>query len=272
MFKNKRIYIISFLLCVVYIPLTHSQVFKGEIIAGANVTQYDGDEMYGFRKAGANVGLGVMFPFNFRKGNENKHWALSMEILFNQKGSHNKNYTGIDLCDTCPPEIPCDPNIKYNVNLNYVSIPFLLHYNDKDAWMFAIGFAYNRLAGMKEIENGIETEDIYSISTIINPSKKKVDKMLSERDALFAKDELSVIVDVRFRIWQQLKFNFRFEYSMFPVGLRKFYFNEGIAVDPYIRKQYNNVLTFRLIYMLNEPKVTIKRKPKVPNEEKIYYY
>ncbi len=112
MFKNKRIYIISFLLCVVYIPLTHSQVFKGEIIAGANVTQYDGDEMYGFRKAGANVGLGVMFPFNFRKGNENKHWALSMEILFNQKGSHNKNYTGIDLCDTCPPEIPCDPNIN----------------------------------------------------------------------------------------------------------------------------------------------------------------
>jgi hypothetical protein len=153
-----------------------------------------------------------------------------------------------------------------------VSIPFLLHYNDKDAWMFAIGFAYNRLAGMKEIENGIETEDIYSISTIINPSKKKVDKMLSERDALFAKDELSVIVDVRFRIWQQLKFNFRFEYSLFPVGLRKFYLKEGIAVDPYIRKQYNNVLTFRLIYMLNEPKVTIKKKPKTPNEEKIYYY
>lgn len=272
MFKNIKIYFLFIFFLFSLSAVLHAQVFKGEIIAGANVTQYDGDEMYGYRKIGANAGLGVMFPFNFKKGQKDKRWALSMEIILNQKGSHNKNYTGINFCDTCPPEIPCDPNIKYNVNLNYVSIPFLLHYNDKDAWMFAVGLAYNRLAGMKEIENGINNENIYQISTIINPSQKKIEEMLRYRDALFSKDEISVMFDVRFRIWQQLKFNFRFEYSLLPIGLRKFYLKEGIEVPPYIRKQYNNVLTFRLIYMLNEPKVQIEKKTKVPKEEKIYYY
>jgi hypothetical protein len=249
-----------------------SQVFKGEIIVGGNVTQVDGDEVYGYRKVGVNAGLGVMFPFNFKKGSNEKRWAVSMEMLFNQKGSYLKNYTGINFCDTCPPEIQCNPMIKYKVRMNYVSIPLLLHYNDKDAWIFAIGLSYNRLAKIKEIENGIDNKDIYSISTIINPSKKNIEKMLKGRDALFAKDELSVLVDVRFRIWQQLKMEFRFEYSIFPVGLRRFHLADGVEVDPYIRKQYNNVLSLRLIYMLNEPKVIIEKKPKVKPENKIYYY
>lgn len=234
--------------------------------------QVDGDELYGYRKVGFNAGLGVMYPFNFVKGDKDKKWALSMEMLYNQKGSREKNYTGIDFCDTCPPEISCDPMMKYHLRMNYISIPLLLHYNDKDAWLFAVGIAYNRMATLKELENGIEKQNVYTISTIINPNEKKIENMLKDRDALFAKDELSVVVDVRFRIWQQLKMNFRFEYSIFPVGIRKFYLADGIPVDPYIRKQYNNTLSLRLIYMLNDPKVIIEKKPKVKQEDKLYYY
>ncbi len=264
----------SFIIVLLLITfhLTYSQVFKGEIIVGGNVTQVDGDEVFGYKKVGINAGLGVMYPFSFKKGNKDKNWGLSMEMLFNQKGSRQPNYTGINFCDTCPPETPCDSTIKYNVKMNYISMPLMLHYTDVNGWSIAFGLAYNRLAGFKEIENGLVKQNVYSISTIINPNMDKIEKMLENKNALFAKDELSVIVDVRFRIWQQLKMNFRFEYSLFPVGVRKFYLQDGIPVDPYIRKQYNNILSLRLIYMLNEPKVIIEKKPKVKQKDKIYYY
>jgi hypothetical protein len=260
----------SFFITFLFLILTYcsfSQVFKGEVILGGNVTQVDGDEVYGYRKVGFNGGLGVMFPFSFVKDKKEKPWALSMEMLFNQKGSRQKNYSGIDFCDTCPPEIECDPMMKYRLKMNYISIPFLLHYQDRDALMFAVGLSYNRLAGFNEIENGIEKQNVYTLYTIINPKQTKVEEMLKYRDALFAKDELSVIVDLRFRIWQQLKMNFRFEYSIFPIGIRRYYMSEGVEVDPYIRKEYHNLLSLRLIYMLNEPKVIIDKKPRVKREE-----
>ena len=104
-----------FLLCVLLFPALHevqAQRFKGEIIAGLNASQVDGDEVYGFAKFGANAGLGVMLPFSFT-GKEEKNWAVSMEMLLHQKGSYRKNYTNINFCDTCPDDIPCDSTIKY---------------------------------------------------------------------------------------------------------------------------------------------------------------
>ncbi len=260
------------LICFLLVQYSYSQVFKGEIIVGGSLTQVDGDELYGYRKVGANAGLGVLLPFSFRKGDDEKNWGLSMEILFNQKGSREKNYTGINFCDTCPPEIPCDPDMKYHLKMNYVSIPLVLNYTDKNGWSLGLGVAYNRLGWIKEIETGLNKENIHAVSTIISPSKKKIEKMLVSRNALFAKDELSVLVDVRMRIWQQLKFNVRFEYSIFPIGVRKFFLHQGVPIDPYIRRQYHNLLSFRLIYMLNEPKVEIEKKAKTKQEDKIYYY
>ncbi len=54
MFKNIKIYFLFIFFLFSLSAVLHAQVFKGEIIAGANVTQYDGDEMYGYRKAGIN--------------------------------------------------------------------------------------------------------------------------------------------------------------------------------------------------------------------------
>ena len=38
----------------------YSQIFKGMVIAGGNLTQIDGDESTGYSKLGLNTGLGVM--------------------------------------------------------------------------------------------------------------------------------------------------------------------------------------------------------------------
>ncbi len=59
-----------------------------------------------------------------------------------------------------------------------------------------------------------------------------------------------MLVDLQIRIWQRLKFNFRYEYSMVPIRKRTFY--NRYDTETFDRKQYNNVLTFRLVYVINE--------------------
>ncbi len=36
-----------------------AQIIKGEIIAGFNLSQVDGDEIYGYKKGGLQLGLGA---------------------------------------------------------------------------------------------------------------------------------------------------------------------------------------------------------------------
>ena len=213
-----------------------AQRFKGELIAGFNATQVEGDEVFGFKKFGGNLGMGVMLPFSFHSKQADKNWAVSMEMLFHQKGSHQRNNTGVTYAytDSGAAASFYDSFVKYDLRLNYVSIPLMIHYQDaRTGWTFGAGVAYNRLFSVKEVENGYWTETTLSSGT-------------------YSLQEFSVLFDVRFRIYRQLKFDFRYEYSLFPIRTRTFYKKEGVPVDPYDRKQYNNVLTFRLVYMFNE--------------------
>ena len=215
-----------------------AQLFKGEIIAGMNFSQVDGDEVYGYSKFGANTGLGVMLPFSFKQKAE-KNWAVSMEMLWHQKGSNKKRYLlDPNFCDTCPPEIPCDSGIKYRLEMDYVSIPVLLHYTDpRTRWTVGAGVSYNRLFRIKEIENGVQTATSLS-------------------NGPYSLTDYSVMFDLRFRLYQRFKFNFRYEYSFIPIRTRTFYKPKIGHYDPepWERKQYHNILTFRVIYMFNEPK------------------
>jgi hypothetical protein len=218
----------------------NAQVFKGEIIGGFNMTQVDGDQQIGYKKIGAHAGLGVMFPFSFRKNSNYKPWAISMEILFNQKGARERNWNYTSD--------PSQGKFDYLLRLNYVSLPVIFHFTDSNKWTVGLGFAYNRVFSFKEWEHGIlQTYD----------SVKR-----------FNPNEFSVLADVRFRIWQQLKFGFRFEYSMFSLRTRSF--PRTVYTPAETRKQYNNSLTFYLVFMLNEKKVErTKKKQKI---EKPYYY
>ncbi len=237
--------LLFFCLFFMTLILADAQVFKGQIIGGVNLSQVDGDQQVGYRQVGAHAGIGVMFPFSFKKGQEYKPWSFSMEILLNQKGARKKNYyySAQDTVSNLS-----KGKFEYLLRLNYVSIPILLHYTDRERWSFGIGFAYNRMFSSKEQEYDVQQ----TYDTV---------KQLSPND-------FTVMADIRIRIWQQLKFGFRFEYSMVPLRTRSY--PRTIYTPAETRKQYNNSLTFYLVYMLNEKRTEqVKKKKEI---EKPYYY
>lgn len=93
------------------------KLFYGGLIAGANFAQVDGDYFAGYHKAGLNVG-GIVYT------QLGKHVALSLEILYSEKGSKS----------TIPKQTVGNPDItitKYGINANYAEIPVMINYFDK---------------------------------------------------------------------------------------------------------------------------------------------
>ncbi len=168
-----------------------------------------------------------------------------MEILFNQRGVREPNYNYQKDKSQADSEVKFD----YLLKMNYVSVPILLHYTQKEFISFRIGFAYNRMFNVSEIEWDIrQTYDT-------------VDK--------FNPNDFSVMADIRLRIWQQLKFGVRFEYSIFSLRTRYFHGDNKFRIAGN-RKQRNNTLSFYLVFMLNEKKSDTKKKKE--EIEKPYYY
>ncbi len=199
--------------------IADAQVIKGAVIAGFNLSQVDGDEVYGFKKFGANVGVSAIVPFS-------DHWEVSIETLFSQKGSHQKPQREDSLTG------------EYLLKLNYLDIPVMVHFNDKDIVTFGLGFSYGRLTNVEEYEHGQRIET----TTIEGP---------------YSRSDINGIADIRFRIWQRLKFNIRYAYSLKKIRTREF---TPPYVDPWTRDQYNNFWSFRMIYVINEKQSERARK------------
>ena len=212
----------SIILISVLFQKSYAQRIKGAIIAGANLSQVDGDHIYGFNKIGANIGAAAIFPFA-------KNLSFSIETIYNQKGSHqSKQWDDVDSLGN-----PITG--EYDLKLNYLEIPFLVQYTDRDIITAGIGFSYGRLVGIKEYEQGRLIE-----STTLNSGP-------------YSRDDYCVVADLRFRIHKKIprfKFNIRYSYSMAKIRTRDFYDKYGEYIDT--RKQYNNVISFRLIYVFNE--------------------
>lgn len=211
---------------------TDAQIFKAEIISGINFSQVDGDEVYGYKKMGANLGLGVIFPIS-----KNKKWLVSLETIYNQKGATARK----TAVDTFPQPW------KYRLFLDYVEAPIMIHLEDKESWTIGLGFSWGRLVGAKEYENGVRVDST------------------TPQSSVYAHNDWNILADIRFRIYRGLKFNFRYAYSLIPIRER-FFTKTTIVEGPHWRNQYNNMLTFRLIYVINEKKVA-KRKTKETIEE-----
>ncbi len=223
--------LIAFFLTAFFILTGYGQRIKGYGIAGMNLTQIDGDEVYGFKKIGFNGGLGATFPFN-------KNWSVSLEVLFSQQGAKQKpQYNDVHIPDST---IVGDDTIyfdnvfngAYKLNLNYVKVPVLVQYTDRDRITAGVGFSYGQLVGIKEWEHDRRVE-----STTLN-------------SGTYNKNDVEVLVDLRFRIYKSLKFNIRYSYSIFKIRTRDFYDWYGEYVTT--RDQYNSVLAFRFIYVFNE--------------------
>jgi len=191
-----------------------AQIIKGEVMGGFNLAQVDGDMFYGFKKFTGNIGAGAMIPFA-------NNWDFSIEATFNQKGARQRSAIFDSLCV-----------FDYKLNLNYAEVPVLIHYTDKNFITAGLGFSWGRLVGVSEWQNGKKT------ATNIN-------------SGTYAKNDYSVLVDVRVRIAGPLKFNLRYQYSIKSLRTREFTNCETNA--KFTRKQFNNVLMFRLMYIFGEP-------------------
>lgn len=218
--KSRFILLTLIFLCS--LPAARSQFIQGALILGGNVSQVDGDEIYGFNKLGFNAGAAAIVPFT-------DSWSLSIEALYSQKGAHRG---------------PLYPNEEvdgaYDYRLNYAEIPVLIMFTDKDVITFGAGFSFNRLVSYTEDDNRID-----ELNTV-------------EYSGPPATNSFEVLGDMRFRVYKNLKMNFRYSYSIAPYREVDFYYE--YLDHPEHRKQYNSVMTWRLIYVINEKQSRQTRK------------
>lgn len=213
MMKQKLLFVVFFLGSIFLVPKIHAQAFLGALAFGGNLTQVDGDEIYGFHKLGFNVGVSTIYPFN-------EKWSLSIEASFSQKGSAQEY----------PPNATNKALPYYDLRLNYLEVPFFVYFTDKGFLTIGAGFSWGRLVGIKEIEWG---KVVHSSTT----------------DSPYSKDDFNGIINVRIPIYKRLKVDFRYAYSLAKIRTRTY---SNIAGDTWTRDQYNNVITLRLVYVFNE--------------------
>lgn len=218
--KRKIILVITVM--IVVSGMASAQIIQGALIFGGNLSQVDGDEVYGFNKVGFNVGASAIVPFN-------DNWSFSIEALYSQKGAHRKAKFPNEEVDG-----------SYDYWLNYAEVPVLIYYNDKDVMTFGAGFSFGRLVQWEEKDNRMNE---------FNWVEYESDPSIND---------FSVIGDVKFRVYKNLKMNFRYSYSLTAFREADFYWD---YVDhPEHRSQYNNVISCRLIYVINEKQSRRKAK------------
>lgn len=216
--------ILSLILC----NTLQAQRFQGMFIGGGNLSQIDGDEVYGFRRLGFNTGVGVLAPL----GKTGK-WQLSLEVLYSQKGARE---TG-------------DP-FHYDCRLHYIDLPLMIHFHDvKGGWTFGLGFQYARLLEINENWN-LPNPPIQYMERPKNPIPN------------FLYNDFDLIAGIRFKVWKRLKMDIRYQYSLTAIRENVIFTNSLSQYDAggkpitgykeWKRSMRNNVLSLRFVYILNE--------------------
>ena len=264
--KRLRIVVLLLASLVAAPTLLHAQIIKGEVFLGGNITQVDGDECYGFKKFGFHGGAGALVPIT-------SFMDVGLEVLFNQKGAYKRD--AITSNSTFP--------YAYNLRLNYAEIPIMIYLTDKDRVSVGLGVSYGRLVGLTELrdgepfdyegvgigvgdgqlhwrENADNLPDISKI-TDINELNEIVVKAfpdvtyISEKVAnsnTYRPNDFSICADLRFRIWEGIHAELRYQYSLRPIRYRMFYEDSSLILANQIRTQYNNSITLRVVYLFNE--------------------
>lgn len=212
MTMKKTIIILFLAFCA--ISGVHAQRIMGALILGVNASQVDGDEVYGYRKFGLNAGAAAIIPI---WGN----WAITLENTYSEKGAHQRKRSLDSIYDG-----------SYDLKLNYVDVPLLLQYTDKDFISIASGASWGSLVKVSEFRNGNEIS-----TTTLN-------------SGIYNRSDINILVDVKIRVIQRLRFNVRYAYSVRPIAHREVI--DSKTGYPNMRDQYNGMFTFRLFYIFNE--------------------
>jgi len=171
----------------------------------------------------------------------NEKFSISMEVLYSQKGASQKAQYVQDSTIISMDSTKALCNGAYNLTLDYVEVPLLLMYNEKDIFTVGVGGIWGRRVGVKEIEH-----DIYDVSKI-------ADEDLSLND-------FSILGDFRFRCYENLWVNLRYTYSLTSIRTKEFF--DRTNFDTFSRKQYNNSFALRLIWVINGDSKTVKQQRK----------
>lgn len=215
----KTTFIYSCIFFLLFIKTVSSQIFKGGPIIGFNATQVDGDERIGFKRFGLHAGATVMVPLK-------NNFSVGMEVLYSEKGSYEK-----------PHAVYFDSlNGAYNLIMNYVEIPLMVYYKDKDFITFGTGFSYNYLFKYTETAHGRRISNWNN--DLPEPNKNDI-TWIAHVDVPLTKKI------------PNLKLNFRYCYSVKSFRTVTF---KGLQGDPWRRKQFHNILTLRLMYIFAEGK------------------
>ena len=211
-----------------------AQKFIGGVVGGMNLTQIEGDQVNGYKKAGFNLGGMVMLSLD-----KKQRFFVTTEILYTQKGAYQSNYSGtvksFPYDDTLlnNPSFEKIDKIYYKIRLDYVEVPVVFHYEDPlSGFAVGIGASWARLVNYQETLFG--------------------QRLFSDlQSGRYKRNDWSFLVDVKIPVYKALKFNFRYQYSIVPMGAERTFYS-GNNVAPFSRVPYNNVLTFRLIYTFND--------------------
>ena len=195
--------------------IERKRVFYGGLVAGVNFAQVDGDYFAGYHKIGLNAG-GIVYAQVIR------HVALSMEILYSQKGSRNNLPT---FSNTLPNVLI----VKYGISANYAEVPIMINYFDKRKSHFGLGVSYSRLV------NSTETLQI--------DSSNKVQSIDLNNKYPFAANNFDFIAGANLHLWKGLFLNLRFQYSIVPM-------RTNLPPDYARANEYNNLWAVRLMYLL----------------------
>ena len=191
------------------------RVFYGGAIVGVNFAQVDGDYFAGYHKIGLNVG-GIVYAQVAR------HVALSMELLYSQKGSKSN----------IPEPSTTLPNtyiVKYGINANYAEIPIMINYFDKRKSHFGVGVSYGRLVSSNE---SVQIDSSNTIKTLDFNTRYP-----------FATNAFDVLAGFELHLWKGLFLNVRFQYSIIPI-------RTDIPPNYARADQYDNLWVLRLMYLL----------------------
>lgn len=213
MLKAYHIILLLLLSFTARVSAQEEKVFTGGLILGANFTQVDGDDYYGYHKIGLNTGAFVYAHFN-------KVWGASMDLLFSQKGSRGaavSEYPGVG------PAVD-----KYFIKLNYIEVPVTLH-AIVCKFDFEAGLSYARL--MSSDEYAIAAQSI-----VIDPDANR-----------FNTSDINYVFGVRHDVYKRLALNFRFQYSVTPMRpYERIPYGFIWGTDG----QFNNMICLRAIYSL----------------------
>lgn len=194
---------VLFAFMVVCINWSFAQKFKGGLTAGLSSCQVDGDGLSGYNKPGGIAGSFITWSFNDK-------FSAQMEMEYIQKGARKT------------PK-PQNGNTLYLIRLNYVEVPLLIQYVNK-TFIYETGFSFGTL-----------------LSSYVGNEFGEITHNASNPD--FFKYEYSFNLGVGKKFSDKWGFNFRYNYSLYPVrdfpGARSILFRSG---------QYNNNMQFTLRY------------------------